>query len=215
MKYTIKAIFYTIFGFSLLLTVESQIKPSNQITPKIVTQGIDVYQQNISPLLNDAGVKCRFKTSCSQFSQNKVQKHGTIVGAVETIERLWRGYNKFSAQSSDGLTDKEREKGEEAAAACCGSMVIMIIVMGIALIINIAILVWVYKDAQNRGESNAILWMVIVFFTGIFGLIIWLLARPSGSLEACKNCGNKKLQSSLRCPHCGFDEESSSQEHSS
>jgi ABC-type tungstate transport system substrate-binding protein len=41
-------------------------------------------------------------------------------------------------------------------------------------VINIAILVWVYRDAQARGTNGAI-WALLVFFTGIIGLIVYLL----------------------------------------
>lgn len=47
----------------------------------------------------------------------------------------------------------------------------------VVFIINILILVWVYKDAKKRGASGA-LWVIIVLFTGIIGLIIWLVVRP-------------------------------------
>ena len=47
----------------------------------------------------------------------------------------------------------------------------------VALAINIAILVWVYKDAQARG-AEPMLWLILVFFTGLIGLIIWLCVRP-------------------------------------
>jgi TctA family transporter len=43
-------------------------------------------------------------------------------------------------------------------------------------IIAILIAVWVYRDAEKRGESGA-LWLIIVLITGIIGLIIWLIIR--------------------------------------
>ena len=47
----------------------------------------------------------------------------------------------------------------------------------VIFIINIFVLIWVYKDAEKRG-ANAVLWLVIVLFTGIIGLVIWLVVRP-------------------------------------
>ena len=44
------------------------------------------------------------------------------------------------------------------------------------IIIAILIAVWVYRDAEKRGESGA-LWLIIVLITGIIGLIIWLIIR--------------------------------------
>jgi len=51
------------------------------------------------------------------------------------------------------------------------------LLIGFIFIINILILIWVYKDAKKRGSSGA-LWVIIVLFTGIIGLIIWLVVRP-------------------------------------
>jgi len=51
------------------------------------------------------------------------------------------------------------------------------LIMGVVFLINILILVWVYKDAKKRGASGA-LWVIVVLFTGIIGLIIWLVVRP-------------------------------------
>jgi len=43
-------------------------------------------------------------------------------------------------------------------------------------VVAILIAVWVYRDAEKRGESGA-LWLIIVLITGIIGLIIWLIIR--------------------------------------
>jgi len=43
-------------------------------------------------------------------------------------------------------------------------------------VIAILIAVWVYRDAESRGESG-VLWLIIVLITGIIGLIIWLIIR--------------------------------------
>ncbi len=51
------------------------------------------------------------------------------------------------------------------------------IVSIIVLLIWLYVLVWVYKDAKRRGKSGA-LWLLIVFFFSILGLIVWLIVRP-------------------------------------
>jgi len=43
-------------------------------------------------------------------------------------------------------------------------------------VVAILIAVWVYRDAEAKGESG-ILWLIIVLITGIIGLIIWLIIR--------------------------------------
>ena len=62
------------------------------------------------------------------------------------------------------------------AVALCG------IAIGIvALAINIALLVWVIKDAKKRG-ARAGCWFVIVLLFGVFGILVYLVARPKGKL---------------------------------
>jgi hypothetical protein len=81
----------------------------------------------------------------------------------------------------------------------------MIIFAAVWIGLVIALLVWVAKDAKARGLDNSILWMVLVMFTSLLGLVIYLLSRPKGNLIACPRCGNKRLEASAKCPHCGND----------
>ena len=70
------------------------------------------------------------------------------------------------------------------------------------LVINIAILVWVIRDAQSRGASAGA-WVVIVILFGILGLLAYLVARPKGKLVPCPECGKQKPITDAICPHCG------------
>jgi hypothetical protein len=88
-----------------------------------------------------------------------------------------------------------------AGCGCCGTFIFLPIA---ALAISIALLVWVARDAKARGMDSAILWMLLVFFLNVIGLVIYLLARPQGALLPCPNCGNPRLQTSVKCPHCGI-----------
>jgi hypothetical protein len=92
-----------------------------------------------------------------------------------------------------------------AGCAGCGIFFFLIIIAAIAL--NIALLVWVAKDAKARGMDSSVIWMILVLLTGLIGLIIYLFSRPEGNLTPCPNCGNKKLQAAVRCPHCGFGQD--------
>jgi len=92
-----------------------------------------------------------------------------------------------------------------AGCAACGSFVGFLILIPIVIVVlNIALLVWVARDAKARGMDSAVLWMLLVFFTSIIGLIIYLFSRPQGNLIQCANCNNNRLQASVKCPHCGI-----------
>jgi uncharacterized membrane protein YhaH (DUF805 family) len=88
-----------------------------------------------------------------------------------------------------------------AGCGCCGTFIAIPIIL---VVLNIALLVWVARDAKARGMDSSVLWMLLVFFTSFIGLIIYILSRPQGNLVACPNCGNQKLQAAVRCPHCGI-----------
>ena len=102
-----------------------------------------------------------------------------------------------------------QNSGEEAAAnaaaaggcLACGGFFFLIFIGIIAL--NIALLVWVYRDANNRGMDNAVIWLVVVLLLGPLGAVIYLLSRTKGNLTVCSSCAGKRLDMSAKCPHCG------------
>jgi hypothetical protein len=107
-------------------------------------------------------------------------------------------------QPSGARTQQQRD--EDAAAACaacggCGVVGIGIVLAAIAL--NIALLIWVARDAKSRGMDSAVLWMLLVAFTGPIGLLIYFFSRPQGQIGRCPHCGNARLVASAKCPHCG------------
>ena len=96
------------------------------------------------------------------------------------------------------------EPGDAAGAAgcfACGGFFLMFW-LGL-LAVQIALLVWVAKDAKARGMDSAILWMLLVLFFPLLGLVVYILARPKGDVAPCPNCSNKRLLASVKCPHCG------------
>jgi hypothetical protein len=50
----------------------------------------------------------------------------------------------------------------------------------VTLVVWVAMLIWVYRDATRRG-MNAMLWVVIVFFLHLLGLVVYLVARGTGT----------------------------------
>lgn len=88
-------------------------------------------------------------------------------------------------------------------AGCCGSFLFVIFAIVAMLVLNILLLVWVARDAKSRGMDNSVMWMILVFFTSLLGLIIYIFSRPQGDLVPCPTCNNKRLKVSAKCPHCG------------
>ena len=88
-----------------------------------------------------------------------------------------------------------------AGCGCCGTFIFIPIII---MVLNIALLVWVARDAKARGMDSAVIWMLLVFFVPLLGVIVYIFSRPQGNLVPCPNCGNKRLQASVRCPHCGI-----------
>ena len=76
------------------------------------------------------------------------------------------------ASDSPASDDTEQVAGALAALGCS------IIPCLIGLAIQIALAVWVYKDAKKRGMENAVLLTVVTALTGLIGLLIYLLMRP-------------------------------------
>ena len=106
---------------------------------------------------------------------------------------------------SPALAFAQDDIAETAAGAggclACGGFLIFVVLGIIAL--NIALLVWVYRDAQNRGMEYAIVWLIIVLVFGPLAAIVYLFAREKGNLVPCARCGAKRLDVSTKCPHCG------------
>src|SRR5262245_23257118 len=67
--------------------------------------------------------------------------------------------------------------GDPRGFACASCVVVLIIPFAI-LALNIALLVWVARDAKARGMDSAALWMILVMFTSVIGLLIYILSRP-------------------------------------
>jgi len=99
--------------------------------------------------------------------------------------------------------DVQRGSDAAGAASACGCLGFFGFFIIAIIALNIALLVWVARDAKSRGMDSSILWMILVMVTGLIGLIIYLCVRPQGNLVQCAHCGNRRLQVSAKCPHCG------------
>jgi len=111
-------------------------------------------------------------------------------------------------QTIDALAQYE-PKGEVCGTAC-GSFIFIIIAV---FVLHIALLVWVAKDAKNRGMGSSVGWIFLILLTGVIGLIIYLFSRPQGELVICEVCKNKRFKVARVCPHCGNSSQSVDTRH--
>jgi predicted RNA-binding Zn-ribbon protein involved in translation (DUF1610 family) len=75
-----------------------------------------------------------------------------------------------------------------------------------------ALALWVYHDAERRGNSG-LLWGLFVFFGNFIGLIIYLIVRSTsgdpahgfitGGAATCPSCAKPIKSTYVACPHCG------------
>ncbi len=80
---------------------------------------------------------------------------------------------------------------------------IWVSIAAFVFIANLAICIWVYKDAKQKGQ-NAWLWVVLVIVTGNFGgLIIYLLIGRNQSNTICSKCNSATSSKGNFCCVCG------------
>jgi endogenous inhibitor of DNA gyrase (YacG/DUF329 family) len=78
----------------------------------------------------------------------------------------------------------------------------------------IAVIVWVYRDAERRN-MNGILWALLVLIGNLIGLLIYLILRSDSGLapplgtrtetatKPCPSCGKQVEIHAVYCPQCG------------
>ncbi len=87
----------------------------------------------------------------------------------------------------------------QAEPAMFGGIICTIYIVMIILVIFLGI--WVYRDAESRGQNGA-LWLLVVLVGGLIGLIIYFVVRsgwpqhppmyqygPPPQIFPCKTCG--------------------------
>ncbi len=109
----------------------------------------------------------------------------------------------LSAAARTAVSAERAGANDAAGCAACGVFGVIMLVIGVgATIFWVFVAVWAAKDAKSRGMDNGALWVVLILFTGVIGLIIYIVSRPQGDLYSCEDCGKKRLRESRRCPHC-------------
>jgi Phospholipase_D-nuclease N-terminal len=133
------------------------------------------------------------------------------LGLAGLLAQPAHGQGGGGFRTTDTRTKEQKDADAKAAAAACGTCCGggMLVIVGIVVVtilifvLNIVLLIWVARDAKARGMDSAVVWMILVMFTGVFGLLLYIFSRPQGELMRCPECGNNRLAASRYCPHCG------------
>lgn len=74
----------------VLLGADLSRAADRQVSARLLTTGIHVYQHTLGPLMPVVGVQCRFTPTCSHYADAVIQKHGALTGSWMTLKRLLR-----------------------------------------------------------------------------------------------------------------------------
>ncbi len=79
-----------LFGLLLALGLDLARPSRDQLSARVLLGAIHLYQATLSPMLGTAGVRCRFKPSCSHYAEGAVRKYGAWTGSWKTVWRILR-----------------------------------------------------------------------------------------------------------------------------
>lgn len=81
---------------------------------------------------------------------------------------------------------------------------IIVLVIWLAISLGLAILTGISASHRNM---NSVGWGTLVFFTWMFGLMIYLICiQPKADGVKCPSCGKRIPKMHNYCPYCGVKE---------
>lgn len=86
------------------------------------------------------------------------------------------------AQLTYDYTYTNELTNDEAAGLFGGSLLCTCLVAVVGLLVQVGLAYWTYKDAKKRGNSNAALWAVLVFFFTLIALLVYILTQRKDSV---------------------------------
>ncbi len=210
------------------LAGESLLPPSAQPAALAARTAIRAYQGFGSATVASMGVRCRYTPTCSHYAAEALGRFGTLEGGLLTAGRLLRcspwggvGHDPVTSLVQDtpqeSVQDKKRREEAErqiekatqelgkAAGWCAGGCILAIAGSVAWLAVTLFMMLYVLKDGKARGDSNTVLWAVLVWLFPIIGFVVYFFARPKGDLAPCSNCKAQRLAILVKCPHCGAD----------
>ena len=87
---TVSMILVALILGTLTLSWDLSREPSDQWSAAFLLGAIDLYQVAGSPILEHAGVRCRFQPTCSHYAAEVISKRGAFVGVWKTASRVAR-----------------------------------------------------------------------------------------------------------------------------
>lgn len=64
--------------------------PARQVSARALLGSIDLYQVTLSPRMPGAGVRCRFRPTCSHYAEGAIARHGALFGGLRAAARVGR-----------------------------------------------------------------------------------------------------------------------------
>lgn len=74
----------------LLLALDLSRPASAQVSARVLLGALDIYQATFSVLNRKAGVRCRFKPTCSHYAEGAIRKYGALQGTGKAVWRVLR-----------------------------------------------------------------------------------------------------------------------------
>ncbi len=74
----------------------------------------------------------------------------------------------------------ELERGHGGMGSLSVSIGSVDVLALLILVLQIALVIWVARDAKARGMNGPVIWMLIVFLMPVIGLLAYVFARPQG-----------------------------------
>jgi putative membrane protein insertion efficiency factor len=75
---------------ALLLAADLAQPARRQLTARVEIGAIHVYQATLSRPLGRAGIRCRFRPTCSHYAEGAIRQDGALVGSARAAWRVLR-----------------------------------------------------------------------------------------------------------------------------
>jgi putative membrane protein insertion efficiency factor len=73
---------------ALLLVVDLQRAPADQLLTRAAVGGIHLYQATLSRVYARAGLQCRFSPTCSHYGEVCIRQFGFVRGSLLAVKRV-------------------------------------------------------------------------------------------------------------------------------